>query len=181
MASTLSALREDPEPAISSNPRSCGRSSAARALRAGDVHAASVIRSDWFRTAAELFDRYDALVLPTAQVWPFPMDWNWPRSVAGVEMDTYHRWMEATIPASLAGLPAVAMPAGFGANGLPMGIQLIGRKGSDMRLLEIAELYHRHTGWPQRRPPRLPGLSRFQKVGGVFAHRMRVCVLPGLR
>jgi len=47
------------------------------------------------------------------------------------------------------------MPAGFGTNGLPMGIQLIGRKGGDLRLLEIAELYHRQTGWPQKRPPTL--------------------------
>lgn len=62
------------------------------------------------------------------------------------------------IPASLIGLPAVAMPAGFGAGGLPMGIQMIGRKGSDLRLLEIAELYHRRTAWPQNRPPQ-PGLT----------------------
>ncbi|MEI4232695.1 amidase [Roseovarius sp. D22-M7] len=156
MASTLSALREDPATRDQLKPEVVWEIERGRALGAGDVHAASVIRSDWFRTAADLFDRYDALVLPTAQVWPFPMDWNWPRSVAGVEMDTYHRWMEVTIPASLAGLPAVAMPAGFGANGLPMGIQLIGRKGSDQRLLEIAALYHRHTRWPQERPPHLP-------------------------
>jgi amidase len=156
MASTLSGLREDPQTRDQLKPEAVWEIERGRALRASDVHSASVIRSDWFRTAAELFDHHDALVLPTAQVWPFPMDWTWPRSVAGVAMDTYHRWMEATIPASLAGLPAIAMPAGFGTNGLPMGIQLIGRKGGDPRLLEIAELYHRQTGWPQKRPPTLP-------------------------
>jgi amidase len=156
MASTLSALREDPKTRDQIKPEAIWEIERGLDMQASDVHKASVIRSDWFRTAADLFDRYDALVLPTAQVWPFPMDWTWPRSVAGVEMDTYHRWMEATIPASLAGLPAIAMPAGFGANGLPMGIQLIGRKGDDVRLLEIADLYHRQTGWPQKRPPTLP-------------------------
>ena len=156
MASTLSALLEDPGTRDQLKPEAVWEIERGLALRAGDVHKASVIRSDWFRTAADLFDHHDALVLPTAQVWPFPMGWTWPRTVAGVEMDTYHRWMEATIPASLAGLPAVAMPAGFGANGLPMGIQLIGRKGDDVRLLEIAELYHQQTGWPQKRPPTLP-------------------------
>lgn len=156
MASTLSALREASQTRDQLKPEAVWEIECGLGLQASDVHRASVIRSDWFRRAAELFDHYDALVLPTAQVWPFPMDWSWPRIIAGVEMDTYHRWMEATIPASLAGLPAVAMPAGFGANGLPMGIQLIGRKGCDARLLEIAELYHRHTGWPQKRPPRLP-------------------------
>jgi amidase len=155
MASNLSPLLEDPETRDQLKPEAVWEIERGLELQASDVHKASVIRSDWFRSAAELFDHYDALVLPTAQVWPFPMDWSWPRSVAGVEMDTYHRWMEATIPASLAGLPAVAMPAGFGANGLPMGIQLIGRKGSDARLLEIAELYHRHTEWPQKRPPEM--------------------------
>jgi amidase len=155
MAATLSGLREDPRTRDQLKPEAVWEIDRGLGLRAGDVHEASVIRSDWFRRAAELFDRYDALVLPTAQVWPFPMGWNWPRTVAGVEMDTYHRWMEVTVPASLAGLPAIAMPAGFGANGLPMGIQLIGRKGGDARLLEIAELYHRHTGWPEKRPPDL--------------------------
>lgn len=155
MASTLSALRDDPATRDQLKADAVWEIERGQKLQASEVHAASVIRSDWFQTAAAVFDSYDALVLPTAQVWPFPTGWTWPRSVAGVEMDTYHRWMEATIPASLAGLPAVAMPAGFGANGLPMGIQLIGRKGNDMRLLEIADLYHRHTGWPQRRPPRM--------------------------
>jgi amidase len=117
------------------------------------VHAASVIRSDWFARAAELFDTYDALALPTAQVWPFAMDLTWPREVAGQAMDTYHRWMEVMIPASLTGLPAVAVPAGFGAQGLPMGLQLIGRRGADADLLELAQGYHAATGWPARRPP----------------------------
>ena len=100
-----------------------------------------------------LFDRYDALALPTAQVWPFPVEMNWPKDIAGQAMDTYHRWMEVTIPASLIGLPAVAIPAGFGDAGLPMGLQLIGRRGDDAGLLRIAEAYHRATRWPQNHPP----------------------------
>ena len=68
-------------------------------------------------------------------------------------MDSYHRWMEVTIPVGLIGLPALAMPAGFGAEGLPMGVQLIGPRGSDARLLAIGAAYHAATEWPQRRPP----------------------------
>lgn len=122
-------------------------------LSALDVHKASVTRSGWFAAAARLFDQYDALVLPTAQVWPFPADWTYPKDIAGQQMDTYHRWMEVVVPASLAGLPAVAVPAGFGENGLPMGIQLIGRRGDDARLLELAQAYHEATLWPTKRPP----------------------------
>ena len=78
----------------------------------------------------------------------------YPTEIAGQGMDTYHRWMEAMIPASLIGLPALAVPAGFGANGLPMGLQLIGRHGADQSLLSLAESYHQHTLWPQKYPPK---------------------------
>ena len=122
-------------------------------LTAQDIQAASDIRSEWFRVAATLFDRFDAIVAPTAQVWPFAIDEPWPRRIAGQEMDTYHRWMEIVIPASLIGLPALAVPAGFGAEGLPMGLQLIGRHGDDQGLLTLAQAYHRATLWPQKYPP----------------------------
>ena len=56
-------------------------------------------------------------------------------------MDTYHRWMEVTIYATLAGLPAISVPAGFGPDGLPMGLQLIGRPRGDRALLVLAKAY----------------------------------------
>ncbi|MBY5988474.1 amidase [Roseovarius atlanticus] len=126
-----------------------------RALSALDVHAASVLRSDWLRAADAFFERFDVIALPTAQVWPFDKTLDWPKAIAGQGMDTYHRWMEVVVPASLLGLPAVAVPAGFGPQGLPMGLQLIGRHGDDARLLELAEAYHRATRWPETRPPTL--------------------------
>ena len=49
----------------------------------------------------KLFERYDALALPTAQVWPFPAEWRWPQTIGGRAMDTYHRWMEVVIYATL--------------------------------------------------------------------------------
>ena len=59
------------------------------------------------------------------------------------------------VPASLLGLPALAAPAGFGQNGLPMGIQLIGPRGSDGKLLRLGAAYHAATQWPDKRPPEL--------------------------
>ncbi|WP_299692353.1 amidase [uncultured Tateyamaria sp.] len=124
------------------------------ALSATEVHAASVIRTDWFKTAVTLFQSYDALALPTAQMWPFDVTLDWPREIAGTTMDTYHRWMEVVVPASLIGLPVVSVPAGFGGpDNLPMGLQLIGPRGSDARLLQLAEAWHQATDWPTRRPP----------------------------
>jgi amidase len=123
------------------------------AMDAMTLHRASVIRSDWFRRAAALFEEVDVLVLPSAQLWPFPVEEVHPREIAGVAMDTYHRWMQVVIPASLIGLPVVNVPAGFGTNGLPAGLQLIGPRGSDARLLRLAQDWHAATDWPGRRPP----------------------------
>ncbi len=123
-------------------------------MSAMEVHRASEIRSDWFRRAAQLFETYDALVLPTAQVWPFDVNLPWPTEIAGQGMDTYHRWMQVVTPVSLIGLPCLAVPAGFGAiNGLPGGVQIFGPRGSDAAILALGKAYHAATEWPQKRPP----------------------------
>ncbi|TDK50776.1 amidase [Antarcticimicrobium luteum] len=122
------------------------------ALSAMEVHRASVLRSDWFRRAAALFEEYDALVLPVAQVWPFDLNIPYPTAIAGHAMDTYHRWMEVVVPVSLLGLPSLAAPAGFGAQGLPTGVQIFGPRGSDAKLLALGAAYHEATLWPQKAP-----------------------------
>ena len=122
-------------------------------LTAAAVHGASVIRSRYYAHMARLFQHYDAVVLPVAQVWPFPVEWRWPREINGQVMDTYHRWMEVVIPVSLIGLPALSLPVGFGAAGLPMGMQLAGPVGSDARVLAMGQQYHLATDWPGKRPP----------------------------
>lgn len=122
-------------------------------LTAMEVHRASAVRSHWFKAAATLFERYDVLVLPSAQMWPFDVSMDWPREIGGTAMDTYHHWMEVVVPASLLGLPVVCVPAGFGGpRDLPMGLQLIGRRGSDALLLRLAQAWHDMTDWPARRP-----------------------------
>ena len=126
------------------------------AMTAMQVHEASVTRSDWFRCAAEMFTRHDVLVLPSAQLWPFDVDWTYPERIAGHSMDTYHRWMQVVVPAGLLGLPVVNVPVGFGDNGLPAGLQLIGKRGSDAALLQLAQQWHSATDWPRTRPPEFP-------------------------
>jgi amidase len=125
------------------------------AMRAMDVQEASVIRSDWFRKVTRMFESVDVLVLPSAQLWPFDVNWSYPEMVAGRAMDTYHRWMQVVVPAGLIGLPVVNVPVGFGENGLPAGIQLIGPRGSDGLLLRLAQQWHGATDWPRQRPPEL--------------------------
>jgi amidase len=103
--------------------------------------AASVERSAFYQHVLGLFERFDFLALPTAQVWPFPVEWRWPKEIAGRTMDTYHRWMEVVVIATFAGLPCVSVPVGFNAAGLPMGMQLIGRPRGDLKLLRLARSY----------------------------------------
>jgi len=81
------------------------------------------------------------VALPTAQCWPFPIEWDWPKQIAGVQMDTYHRWMEVVVPCSLIGLPGVAVPIPDTA----MGLQLIGKTGDDLGVLQCAQGWHRRN------------------------------------
>ena len=122
------------------------------AMTAREVHQQSVVRSMWFKKAAQLFETYDAVLMPSAQVWPFPIDWVHPTEIAGVQMDTYHRWMQAVIPAGLIGLPVVNLPIGFGAAGLPAGLQLIGGRGRDAKLLGMANDWYHGTPWKDHAP-----------------------------
>lgn len=111
-------------------------------LSAMDLIRASQARTAYYHHMRKLFERYDALALPSAQVWPFDVRERWPKAIAGRAMDTYHRWMEVTLYATLAGLPAISVPAGFRAGTpVPMGMQLIAKHSADAFLLRVAAAY----------------------------------------
>ncbi len=113
----------------------------AQALTGAQTLEASQQRTAFYQSMLAMFDHYDVLVLPTAQVFPFPAEWRWPKEIDGRSMDTYHRWMEVVIYATFAGLPSISVPAGFGPTGLPMGVQLIGRPRGDLAVLRLAAAY----------------------------------------
>jgi amidase len=102
---------------------------------------AAADRTVYFSKVTSLFDHFDVLAIPSAQVWPFEVTERWPRRIRDREMDTYHRWMEVTLYATFAGLPAISVPVGFDGRGLPMGMQLIGRPRGDVELLRLAHAY----------------------------------------
>ncbi len=151
-AGGMRALYDDPAKRALIKPETIWEIEQGLGLSAAAVHEASVIRSRYYALMARLFQRYDAVALPTAQVWPFPAEWRWPQTINGQAMDTYHRWMEVAIPISLIGLPALSLPIGFGEQGLPMGMQLAGPVGADAKVLAMGQAYHLATDWPGQRP-----------------------------
>lgn len=146
VAGTLGPLGADPARHARLKPEAQWEYDQGQGLTGPQVHAASSHRTPFYRHMVALFERFDLLALPSAQVWPFPAEWTWPREVAGRRMDTYHRWMEVVIYATLAGLPAISVPAGFGDAGLPMGLQLIGPPLGDLRVLNAAAAYETTIG-----------------------------------
>ena len=111
-------------------------------LTAFEISAASAVRTRFTHAMRGFLQEYDFLVLPTAQVFPFPVETRWPPEIAGRAMTTYHEWMKCVVPASMMGGPALAAPAGFDPRGRPMGIQIIGRNRAELDCLTLAGAYH---------------------------------------
>jgi amidase len=124
-------------------------------LGAFDITAASVVRTEWYKAVNRFFEKYDFFILPTAQLFPFDVDLHWPAEIAGHKMQTYHEWMKGMLPVTMLGGPALAAPAGFGAEGLPIGIQIVGPNRSEFACLQLANAYDAVTGWVQRKEPPL--------------------------
>jgi amidase len=147
-------LKADPANRARIKPEALWEHDQAQRLGGNDLLEASTVRTMFYQHLLTLFERHDYLVLPTAQVWPFDAEEHWPSQIRGVAMDTYHRWMEVTIYATFAGLPCVAIPAGFGPQGLPMGLQIIGRPHDDRGVLRLARLWEQGAAeLLTRRPP----------------------------
>jgi amidase len=142
---TMLPLYEDPELRAKLKPEAVWEIEGSFGVSSTRIFEAGLARADWFRALRRLFDDYDLLAQPTAQVFPFPKETHWPDRIDGRSMDTYHRWMEVVIGASLAGIPAVNLPVGFDSRGRPMGMQVMGPFGEDRAVLGFAMSYEAVT------------------------------------
>ncbi len=122
-------------------------------ISGAEISDALAARSAWYRCVRAMFERYDFLIAPAGQVFPFDATVHWPDRVGGRAMDTYHRWMEVMIPITMSGCPALSAPAGFNEAGLPMGIQIVAPNHREIDCLQLAYAYDQATGWVTRRPP----------------------------
>ena len=91
-------------------------------------------------------------MLPVTQVEPFDMTTEYPTTVAGVEMPTYIDWMRSCWYVTFMANPAISVPAGFSASGLPVGLQIVGRHRGDWSVLQMAHAFEQATGHGKRRP-----------------------------
>jgi amidase len=125
---------------------------AGRALTGADVARAEVLHTRLFHRMRRFFEEYDVLLAPVSQVLPFDAGVEYPTSVAGVPQETYLDWMRSAYWVSATGSPALSVPAGFSADGLPVGLQVVGPHHGDLRVLQVAYGFEQQTGFAQRRP-----------------------------
>lgn len=155
VAGSLGSAYADPQKRALLKAEACWEIENGLKLSASELYAATVVRSGWYRALSRLFDRFDYLLLPSAQVFPFDKAIPWPTAIEGRTMDTYHRWMEVVIPATLSGCPVANVQVGFNENRLPMGMQIIGRHQADFAVLQLAHAYEMVSCWFAHHPPAL--------------------------
>ncbi|HVF07696.1 MAG TPA: amidase [Actinomycetota bacterium] len=122
-------------------------------LTGADLARAERMRTDLVERAAAFFARYDFLVMPVTQVVPFDVRVEFPTEIDGVAMATYLDWMESCWCITVMGSPAISVPCGFSHEGLPVGLQIVGRRGDDLGVLQLAHAFERATRVGDRRPP----------------------------
>lgn len=124
-----------------------------RRLSGPDVGRAEALRTALYHRMREFFERYDVLLLPVSQVPPFDVELEYPTEIAGAAQQTYLDWMRSACHISATGHPALSVPAGFDADGLPVGLQIVGRYRGDLELLQVGQAYEQATEFWRHHPP----------------------------
>jgi amidase len=126
--------------------------SEAERMTAADVGGALARQAQMYEQSRQFFERFDYFILPVTQVAPFDVNLPYPTQVAGRAMATYIDWMRSCWYISFMSNPAISVPAGFTASGLPVGIQIVGRHNGEWSLLQIAHAFEQATRHGGKRP-----------------------------
>jgi amidase len=122
-------------------------------LTAADVMRAERLRTQLYHRVRTFFAHYDLLLTPTAPVKPFPVEEWYPKAIDGHPVRDYIDWLWLTYAFTVVGLPALSVPCGFTRDGLPVGLQIVGRWHDEATVLAAAAAYEAATPWTQQRPP----------------------------
>jgi amidase len=153
VAGKLKLFYSNPQYRALMKPEAVWEAEQAQSVNSLSLYEASETRSAWAMEMNRLFQTYDYLVLPSTQVFAFDASEHWPKSINGVAMDTYHRWMEVVIGPTLAGLPVINVPAGFDSSGVPIGLQIIGKPRADLSVLQFGAAWQNATPYLRVEPP----------------------------
>jgi amidase len=123
-----------------------------RALTGAHVGAAMLKRSQIFDRMHGFMAKYEFLIAPVNQVVPFAIEQEYPTEINGVQMNTYLDWMRSCSAITVTGHPAISVPCGFTPDGLPVGVQIIGRYRDEMGLLQFAHAFEQRTRIGERSP-----------------------------
>jgi len=123
-----------------------------RRLTGPQVARAMRLHGELLARVRAFFERYDYLVLPVSQVPPFPVEQPYVTSINGVALGSYLEWMRSCYWISATGAPALAVPAGFTPEGLPVGLQIVARPRNELGLLRLGHAYEQATGFWRQRP-----------------------------
>jgi amidase len=121
-------------------------------LTGNDLAQAETAHGQLWRGFQAFLEKYEYFVLPTTQLPPFDVKMPYPAEIAGVKFDNYIDWMKSCWYISATGNPAASVPAGFTAEGLPVGLQIAGREKQDFSVLQMAHAFEEATGFGKRRP-----------------------------
>jgi len=124
----------------------------AEQLSGADVGRAVARQAQAYEQSRQFFQKYDYFVLPVTQVAPFDVNTPYPTRIAGTAMTDYLDWMRSCWYISFMSNPAMSVPAGFTAAGLPVGIQIVGRHRDEWSVLQIAHAFEQATRYGLRRP-----------------------------
>lgn len=124
-----------------------------RAITGPQLARAEARRTALYHRMREFMRRYEFLVLPVNSVPPFPVEQEYPPEIAGEPSSTYIDWMKTCYFITVTGHPAISVPCGFTPEGLPVGIQIVGRHRDDFGVLQLAHAFELATGAGRRRPP----------------------------
>lgn len=125
---------------------------AGRKLTASDIARADIERAKIFERVAKYFETHEYLVTVVNQVPPFPVDQEYVTEINGEKLPTYLDWMKSCYYITITGHPAISVPAGFTDDGLPVGIQIVGRRNADFAVLQLAYAFEQATQVWKRRP-----------------------------